>query len=59
MNKNIKDISKFFPFIYASIISDNEELIDEDNLSNIDNLVERVLYNLDIEKKQRDEYKNI
>lgn len=56
MDKNIKDISKFFPFIYASIVSDNEELIDEDNISEITNLVERIIGTLDIDRKLRKEY---
>lgn len=56
MNKNIKDISKFLPFIYASIVSDNEELIDEENLTEIENLVDRILQNIDIDRKMIAEY---
>jgi hypothetical protein len=56
MDKNIKDISRFYPFIYASIISDNEELIDEDNIAEISNLVERIIGTLDIDRKLRKEY---
>lgn len=56
MSKKIKDISKFFPFIYASIISDNEDLIDEDHLSEINNIVERIVNTLDISKNNKEEY---
>jgi hypothetical protein len=55
--KNIKEISKLFPFLYASIVSDNEDLIDDENISEIKAMADRILRSLEFDKQLEEEYR--
>lgn len=55
--KNIKEISKLFPFLYASIVSDNEDLIDDENISEIKTMADRILRSLEFDKQLEEEYR--
>lgn len=55
--RDIKELSKLFPYIYASIITDNEDLITQNHLNNINDIVERILKTIEINKDYYFEYK--
>lgn len=55
--KHINNLSKLLPYIYATIISDNEELLSQENISRINSLADKILRSIDINEKYFDEYK--
>lgn len=55
--KHINNLSKLMPYIYATIISDNEELLTQEHIDKINSLSDKILKSVDINEKYYEEYK--